>query len=94
MSERVSVCDANSPTSPCCDTHRSWSERITTGDLRRSNLLDVIMILEDELDINKVVDYFSYEHFYVIYTSFWKLDTDHDLTISKSELAQYGDGGK
>ena len=39
-------------------------------------------------------DYFSYEHFYVIYTSFWKLDTDHDLRISREELARYGDEGK
>lgn len=39
------------------------------------------------------LDFFSYEHFYVIYTSFWKLDRDHDLTISQAELTKYGDGG-
>ena len=26
-------------------------------------------------DINKVLHYFSYEHFYVIYCRFWDLDT-------------------
>jgi serine/threonine-protein phosphatase 2A regulatory subunit B'' len=24
-------------------------------------------------DINKVLDYFSYEHFYVLYCKFWEL---------------------
>lgn len=38
-------------------------------------------------------DIFSYEHFYVIYTSFWKLDTDHDLMVNRAELAGYGNDG-
>ena len=37
--------------------------------------------------------YFSYEQFYVIYTKFWKLDSDHDLLISKADLAHYGECG-
>jgi len=37
-----------------------------------------------------LLDYFSYEHFYVIYIKFWELDTDHDLIICKSDLQHYG----
>lgn len=32
-------------------------------------------MLDDVQDINKVTDYFSYEHFYVTYCKFWELDT-------------------
>lgn len=54
----------------------------------------VIDLLEKEEDINQVTAYFSYEHFYVIYCKFWELDRDHDLFISKTDLARHSDHGK
>ena len=36
-----------------------------------------MLLVDVEEDINKVLKYFSYEHFYVIYCKFWELDTDH-----------------
>jgi len=36
-------------------------------------------MLDDITDINRITDYFSYEHFYVTYCKFWELDTDHDM---------------
>eukprot|EP00045_Choanoeca_perplexa_P010732 m.110742 g.110742 ORF g.110742 m.110742 type:complete len:500 (-) comp15373_c0_seq16:2350-3849(-) len=74
-----------------CD--RTWNQRLTSSELRSSRLLDKLHALDDEYNINKELEFFSYEHFYVIYTSFWKLDRDHDLTISQPELMKYGDGG-
>ncbi|XP_047738848.1 serine/threonine-protein phosphatase 2A regulatory subunit B'' subunit beta-like, partial [Hyalella azteca] len=71
--------------------NRSWSGKITAAELRRSNLLSVISYLEDEEDINQITDYFSYEHFYVIYCKFWELDTDHDLFIDKHDLAKHNE---
>ncbi|KAL0849951.1 hypothetical protein ABMA28_011874 [Loxostege sticticalis] len=71
--------------------NRSWSGRISIAELRRSNLLQVIQLLEDEEDINQVTQYFSYEHFYVIYCKFWELDRDHDLFIDKHDLARHND---
>ncbi|KAM7541189.1 hypothetical protein Aperf_G00000033037 [Anoplocephala perfoliata] len=70
-------------------TNTSWSGRISLGELRRSNFLDVLASLETEEDINLVTQYFSYEHFYVIYCKFWELDTNHDLIISKADLARH-----
>ncbi|XP_067949382.1 serine/threonine-protein phosphatase 2A regulatory subunit B'' subunit beta-like isoform X2 [Watersipora subatra] len=69
----------------------SWSGRITISDLRRSNLLQILVLLEEESDINQITDYFSYEHFYVIYCKFWELDKDHDLFIDKDDLARHND---
>ncbi|GFG38748.1 hypothetical protein Cfor_07047 [Coptotermes formosanus] len=71
--------------------NRSWSGRITLPELRRSNLLHVIQLLEEEEDINQVTAYFSYEHFYVIYCKFWELDRDHDLYIDKQDLTRHSD---
>eukprot|EP00118_Oscarella_pearsei_P004046 m.16801 g.16801 ORF g.16801 m.16801 type:complete len:586 (+) comp27150_c0_seq1:158-1915(+) len=71
--------------------NRSWSGRISLFELRRSTFLTVLALLETESDINQVMEYFSYEHFYVIYCKFWELDTDHDMLISSLDIARYQD---
>uniref|UniRef100_H3AW25 Protein phosphatase 2 regulatory subunit B''alpha n=1 Tax=Latimeria chalumnae TaxID=7897 RepID=H3AW25_LATCH len=71
--------------------NRSWSGKITLTELRKSNFLQTLALLEEEDDINQITDYFSYEHFYVIYCKFWELDTDHDLYIDQKDLARYND---
>jgi len=53
----------------------------------------VLNSLDDEDDINVITDYFSYEHFYVVYCKFWELDTDHDLVIDKQDLLRHASGG-
>ncbi|XP_009279623.1 PREDICTED: serine/threonine-protein phosphatase 2A regulatory subunit B'' subunit beta isoform X2 [Aptenodytes forsteri] len=50
-----------------------------------------VALLEEEADINQLTEYFSYEHFYVIYCKFWELDTDHDLYIDRKDLARHND---
>ncbi|XP_059766207.1 serine/threonine-protein phosphatase 2A regulatory subunit B'' subunit beta isoform X1 [Balaenoptera ricei] len=71
--------------------NRSWSGRITCAELRRSTFLQNVALLEDEADINQLTEFFSYEHFYVIYCKFWELDTDHDLLIDAQDLARHSD---
>lgn len=71
--------------------NRSWSGKITVTELRKSNFLSTLSLLEDEDDINQVMDFFSYEHFYVIYCKFWELDKDHDLLIDKHDLSRHND---
>ncbi|KAL5208264.1 hypothetical protein ABZP36_032699 [Zizania latifolia] len=63
---------------------------LTLRELKRGNLLDALRHADEEEDINKVLRYFSYEHFYVIYCKFWELDTDHDFLIDKENLIKYG----
>ena len=74
--------------------NRSWSGRITIPELRKSNFLAVLSTLDEEEDINQVTDFFSYEHFYVIYCKFWELDKDHDLFIDREDLSRHNDHGK
>lgn len=73
--------------------NRSWSGKITMAELRRSDILQVLQLLEEEEDINQIMAYFSYEHFYVIYCKFWELDRDHDLFIDQNDLARHNDHG-
>lgn len=62
---------------------------MTFRELRRSDLLEALFALEREEDINRVSKYFSYEHFYVVYCKFWELDSDHDFSLDKNDLARY-----
>lgn len=56
-------------------------------------IFQTIALLEEEDDINQITDYFSYEHFYVIYCKFWELDKDHDLFIDEEDLSRHNDHG-
>ncbi|KAL3140589.1 hypothetical protein ABBQ32_005162 [Trebouxia sp. C0010 RCD-2024] len=69
---------------------KGGSGRLSFRDLKRGDLLHALTLLDEEEDINKVLKYFSYEHFYVIYCKFWELDNDHDFLISKEDLIRYG----
>ncbi|XP_044492561.1 serine/threonine protein phosphatase 2A regulatory subunit B''alpha-like [Mangifera indica] len=70
--------------------NRSENGRLTLGELKRGNLIAAMQHVDEEEDINKVLRYFSYEHFYVIYCKFWELDTDRDFLIEKENLVRYG----
>ncbi|XP_021356327.1 serine/threonine-protein phosphatase 2A regulatory subunit B'' subunit beta-like isoform X3 [Mizuhopecten yessoensis] len=71
--------------------NRSWTGRITIPELRRSNFLQTLERLEEEDDINQIMDFFSYEHFYVVYCKFWELDKDHDLLIDRNDMMRHND---
>lgn len=65
--------------------------RIYLPGLRRykPSVIETWQQLADNDDIKMVRDYFSYEHFYVIYCTFWELDSDHDFLLDKDDLLKY-----
>lgn len=71
--------------------NKCHSGRITSRQVRRSDLLDSFQQVDLEEDINRVTRYFSYEHFYVLYCRFWELDHDRDYRITREDLLKYGD---
>ncbi|XP_028289588.1 serine/threonine-protein phosphatase 2A regulatory subunit B'' subunit beta isoform X1 [Parambassis ranga] len=73
------------------NVNRSWTGKITCSELRKSNFLQNVALLDQEEDVNQLTEFFSYEHFYVIYCKFWELDTDHDLYIDPKDLARHND---
>jgi len=72
------------------EVNTSWNGRITLRELRKSDLLKVCHLVDEEKDINVINRYFSYEHFYVLYCKFWELDCDHDFSLSKDDLMRHG----
>ena len=68
----------------------TWNGKMSLRELRRSDLMQAMQHVDEEEDINKVLRYFSYEHFYVVYCKFWELDGDHDFLIDKEDLLRYG----
>eukprot|EP01012_Entosiphon_sulcatum_P008588 TRINITY_DN14708_c0_g1_i1.p1 TRINITY_DN14708_c0_g1~~TRINITY_DN14708_c0_g1_i1.p1 ORF type:complete len:667 (-),score=99.01 TRINITY_DN14708_c0_g1_i1:47-2047(-) len=70
--------------------NRKGDGRLTFREFTHSTLIDTLFILDTEDDINNILEYFSYEHFYVLYCKFWELDTDHDFVLSRDDLAKYG----
>lgn len=70
--------------------NRSGNGHLTLRELKRGNLIAAMQHADEEEDINMVLRYFSYEHFYVIYCKFWELDSDHDFLIDKENLIKYG----
>lgn len=69
---------------------RQHNGRLSLADLKRSKLLETLLIVDEEEDINRERRFFSYEHFYVLYCRFWELDVNHDLQIGKDDLLRYG----
>ncbi|GKT27688.1 hypothetical protein ADUPG1_000134 [Aduncisulcus paluster] len=65
------------------------SDAISLRQVRCGDLLDTLRLLDCEEDVNRVLKYFSYEHFYVIYCQFWQLDKDHDMKLTKKDLCEY-----
>ena len=49
------------------------------------------MHVDEETDINRVTEYFSYEHFYVLYCRFFELDADKDSKLTREDLLKYGE---
>ena len=43
------------------------------------------------VDINKVTEYFSYEHFYVLYCRFFELDVNKDSKLTPDDLLKYSE---
>lgn len=70
--------------------NKSGTGEITEAELRKSRLLVTCHIVDAEADVNQVRDFFSYEHFYVLYCKFWELDSDHDFYLTRSDLLSYG----
>lgn len=64
--------------------------RISLYEFEHSPLVPTLEQLSQEDDINQVVEFFSYEHFYVIYCKFWELDRDRAFLLSRDDLLRYG----
>ena len=73
-------------------TDRRRTGKLSLSDLRKSTNPSIIrawLELDTTEDINSVRQFFSYEHFYVLYCKFWDMDSDHDFLLDKEDLLKY-----
>lgn len=63
--------------------------KLSYREFRKSNIMNMFKRVCEESDLNLIREYFSYDHFYVIYCVFWKLD-NNDTTIDKEAFSKYG----
>jgi len=71
----------------------SGTGKIALQRWRHSAITEVLFELDEEADINLARDFFSYNHFYVIWCLFWELDEDEDSLLQKEDLLRYGSYG-
>lgn len=69
----------------------SRTGKLSLREVHSSNLVQEFMHVDEETDINRVVEYFSYEHFYVLYCRFFELDADKDSKLTRDDLLKYGE---
>lgn len=67
--------------------------KLSLREFKKSNLIEILNKVSEN-DINNVRDYFSYEHFYVIYCIFYELDSSRDVEknetfISRESFSKY-----
>ncbi|CBZ25423.1 conserved hypothetical protein [Leishmania mexicana MHOM/GT/2001/U1103] len=62
---------------------------ISYSELAASRLIDAFRQVDSAEDINMVLLFFSYEHFYVLYCRFWELDEDRDMLLAPEDLMRY-----
>ncbi|KAH9599297.1 EF-hand domain [Trypanosoma melophagium] len=75
------------------DLDRFDRGRIAYAEMERSCFLDALRLVDATDDINSVLLYFSYEHFYVLYCRFWELDEDRDMLLSFQDFIKYAPEG-
>lgn len=70
-------------------TDRTWTGKLSFEHFRAGDVAGAFRELDGESDMNRLVRFFSYDHFYVLYCKFWELDRDHDLLLSRDDLARH-----
>lgn len=71
----------------------SRTGKISLREIKKSKLLNSFNHVDEETDINRVREYFAYEHFYVLYCRFFELDMDKDSKLTREDLMKYADHG-
>ena len=64
---------------------------ITYKKFANSNFCDCLIAVDNAVDVSDVSDYFSYEHFYVLYSLFMAIDVNDTGRITVEQLSEYDD---
>lgn len=56
-----------------------------------SNFCDCLVAVDKAVDVSDISDFFSYEHFYVLMSKFWEIDSEERGTITMEQISKYDD---
>jgi serine/threonine-protein phosphatase 2A regulatory subunit B'' len=65
----------------------NYDGKLSYREFRKSDVMAVMKKACEEQDLNTINEYFSYNHFYVIYCIFWNLD-NNDTFIDKEAFSK------
>ncbi|KAJ1663834.1 Serine/threonine-protein phosphatase 2A regulatory subunit B'' subunit alpha [Coemansia sp. RSA 1813] len=73
--------------------NRSWDGCVTLAQFRKADVAGIIRGIEDGIDIDiQAPGVFSYKHFYVLFCSFFELDSNRDRLLDARDLLRYFNG--
>ncbi|OII75059.1 uncharacterized protein cubi_03169 [Cryptosporidium ubiquitum] len=61
-------------------------------DFKNTNLVDVLINMNGNESFDDLINYFNYQHFYVLYSRFVELDIDEDQYLSLDEFKKHDFG--
>ncbi|KAJ2608230.1 Serine/threonine-protein phosphatase 2A regulatory subunit B'' subunit alpha [Coemansia sp. RSA 1804] len=73
--------------------NRSWDGLVTLAQFRRADIVGIVRGIEAGIDIDVASPgVFSYKHFYVLFCSFYELDSNRDRLLDARDLLRYFNG--
>lgn len=63
--------------------------RLRYKDFKNTRLVDILVNMRGEESFDDLVDYFNYQHFYVLYSRFVELDIDEDQRLTLDEFRRH-----
>ncbi|KAJ1964692.1 Serine/threonine-protein phosphatase 2A regulatory subunit B'' subunit beta [Dipsacomyces acuminosporus] len=73
--------------------NRSWDGKLTLPQFRKADIVGILRSIEDGIDVDvENPSVFSYKHFYVLFCSFFELDSNRDRLLDARDLLRYFSG--
>ncbi|KAJ2690035.1 Serine/threonine-protein phosphatase 2A regulatory subunit B'' subunit alpha [Coemansia spiralis] len=75
------------------NANRSWDGKMTLSQFRKADIAGVLREIEGGIDVDiESPGIFSYKHFYVLFCSFFELDSNRDRLLDARDLLRYFSG--
>ncbi|KAJ2444303.1 Serine/threonine-protein phosphatase 2A regulatory subunit B'' subunit alpha [Coemansia sp. RSA 2424] len=73
--------------------NRTWDGKLTLSQFRKADIAGVLRTIEGGIDVDiENPGIFSYKHFYVLFCSFFELDSNRDRLLDARDLLRYFSG--
>ncbi|KAJ2330567.1 Serine/threonine-protein phosphatase 2A regulatory subunit B'' subunit alpha, partial [Coemansia sp. RSA 2673] len=73
--------------------NRSWDGKLTLSQFRKADIAGILRTIENGIDVDvECPGVFSYKHFYVLFCSFFELDSNRDRLLDARDLLRYFSG--